>query len=106
MAYPLPACTCSERQLEQVGCDCENARAWAAAAKATVHVWPRGYAHTEGTREFKVVDGTPRAEIERQAVTAFGSFARVAYVTPAPKLGPPAPISEAYRRAMSRNDNS
>ena len=106
MTYPLPACTCSDRQLEQVGCDCEHQRAWAAAPKATVHVWPRGYAHQDGTRSFKVVDGSPAAEIEQQAFRAFDHFAAVAYVTRAPKLGPHKPISEAYQRAMSRNDNS
>jgi hypothetical protein len=101
--FTIPACRCSDYQLTQVGCDCEHERAWIAAPKDTVAVWPRGYAAEDGTRSFKVLAGTPRAEVEQKAREIWGSFASVAYVTPAPKFGPPEHFSPEYIRMMSRD---
>jgi hypothetical protein len=67
-----------------------------------VEVWPRGYAHQDGTSRLTIEDD---ADPQRAASAKFGSFARVSSVRPA---NPPVvePVSEAYARMMSQHDNS
>lgn len=67
-----------------------------------VEVWPRGYAHQDGTSRLEIEDHVDPA---RAATSAFGALATVYSVRPA-KPAPVEPISEAYARMMSRNDNS
>jgi hypothetical protein len=67
-----------------------------------VEVWAKGYADESGLSRITILDDAdPAAEARR----AFGSFASVASVRP---VNPPKaePISEAYARLMSRNDNT
>lgn len=67
-----------------------------------VEIWAKGYADESGLSRMTLPDDAdPAAEVRK----TFGAFARLAGVRPAnpPK---PEPISEAYARAMSRNDNS
>ena len=67
-----------------------------------VEVWPRGYAHQDGTARLTIED---HADPARAVRDAFGSFAKVSSARPA-KPAPVEPVSEAYARMMSRNDNS
>lgn len=46
MASRIIGCTCSEIQLDRVGCDCAADR----EPLVTVEIWPRGYAHDDGLK--------------------------------------------------------
>jgi hypothetical protein len=67
-----------------------------------VEIWAKGYADATGLSRITIADDAdPGAEARKR----FGSFARVFSVRPA--VAPTvAPVSEAYARMMSRNDNS
>ena len=67
-----------------------------------VKVWPLGYASPSGLAILTIADD---ANPDVAACAAFGSFAKVSSVRPAI---PPTvePVSEAYARMMSKNDNS
>jgi hypothetical protein len=67
-----------------------------------VEFWPRGYAHEDGPGRMLIADdGDPAAKVR----AVHGPVAAVFSVRPAViELRPP--VSEAYARAMSRNDNS
>lgn len=73
-------------------------------AEDTVAVWPRGYAHEEGTSKIKVPAGTPEADIERIVRKQFGSFASVSGITRA--RAPIAPVTEEQARYYTRHDNT
>jgi hypothetical protein len=67
-----------------------------------VEVWAKGYADESGLSRIEISDDADPAVEARKT---FGSFASVASVRP--KNPPKAePISEAYQRVMSRNDNT
>ena len=67
-----------------------------------VEVWPRGYAHQEGTSRLTIEDHVNPA---RAVIAAYGSLAKISSVRPA-NPAPVEPVSEEYARMMSRNDNS
>ena len=73
-------------------------------AEDTVAVWPRGYAHEDGTSKIKVPAGAPEADIARIVRKQFGSFASISGITRA--RPPVAPVSEAAARYYTRGDNS
>jgi len=97
----IPACRCSDRQLEQVGCDCEHERAWNTAPKDTVTVWVDGYP-SNNRCAFPVLHGTPPVEIEAEVSRHFGGRAKVAEIAVARSLGPPEHFSREYIRMMSQ----
>jgi hypothetical protein len=67
-----------------------------------VQVWPKGYAAPGGLTALTIDDD---ADPARAARAACGMFAAVFSVRPAiPRKVEP--VSEAYARTMSRNDNS
>jgi hypothetical protein len=67
-----------------------------------IDVWAKGYADHTGLSRLTVEDHVDPAVAARKT---FGSFARVAGVRPAIAPVVP-PVSEAYARMMSQNDNS
>lgn len=67
-----------------------------------VEVWAKGYADQTGLSRLTIEDHVDPAVA---AKNAFGSFARVAGVRPVNPVAVP-PVSEAYARMMSQNDNS
>ena len=73
-------------------------------AEDTVAVWPRGYAHEEGTSKIKVPAGTPEADIQRIIWKKFGSFASISGITRA--RAPIAPVSEEQAAYYRRHDNT
>lgn len=72
--------------------------------EATITVWTKGYADADGKGWIKAHPLVTRQEADALARERFGSFARVMSVQSPRPAGPP--VSEAYARAMSRNDNS
>ncbi len=100
----ITPCTCTEHQLYHVGCDCGHEEAWHAAPKDTVRVWPKGYAHQDGTQILKVLAGTDKAEIEAKVRRFFGSFATISSIS---RYNPsPVTVSEAEARYYTHRDNS
>lgn len=93
----LIGCTCSEMQLDLVGCDCEADR----ADPKLVSIWPKGYADSDG----KTVRMAHNADFAREARKLFGYGATV-YAVRDLRPAPVEPVSEEYARAMSKNDNS
>jgi hypothetical protein len=73
-------------------------------AEDTVAVWPRGYAHEDGTSKIKVPAGTLEADVARIVRKQFGSFASISGITRA--RPPVAPVSDADARHYSRHDNT
>lgn len=74
------------------------------SAEDTVAVWPRGYAHEEGTSKFKVPAGTAEATILREAAKRFGALASISGISRA--RPPVAPVTEEQAAAYSKHDNS
>jgi len=100
----IAPCTCTEHQLYHVGCDCGHEEAWYAAPKDTVRVWPKGYAHQDGTQIFKVLAGTETGEIEAKVRRVFGSWASISSIT---RYDPnPVTVSEAQARYYTLHDNT
>ena len=73
-------------------------------AKDTVRVWPRGYAHEDGTSTIKVAADTPEHVIERIVRNQFGSFASISSITRA--RPPVAPVGDEAARYYTRGDNT
>lgn len=73
-------------------------------AEDTVAVWPRGYAHEEGTSKFTVPAGTAEADIKREATRRFGALASISGVIRA--RAPIAPVSEAQAAYYRQHDNT
>jgi hypothetical protein len=73
-------------------------------AEDTVAVWPRGYAHEDGTTKFKVPAGTSEDVIGQEVRRRFGSFASISGITRA--RAPITSVSDADARYYSRHDNS
>lgn len=73
-------------------------------AEDIVAVWPRGYAHEEGTVKIKVPAGTPEANIERIIIKQFGSFASISGIDRA--RAPIAPVTEEQARYYTLHDNT
>ena len=89
-------CTCTEQQLDLVGCDCV-----ATMEAVRVRVWPKGYA--SDPQVSMVIDGGyTQAEREQIVREAHGSFARIfdsrpVFSMPQPKQN----FSAEYIRQMS-----
>lgn len=66
----LIGCTCSELQLDLVGCDCHADR----EPVMLVEIWPRGYAHEDG---LKRVHMSKIADYAVEARKLFGMSATV-----------------------------
>lgn len=73
-------------------------------AEDTVAVWPRGYAHEEGTSKFKVPAGTSEVDIQREATKRFGALALISGITRA--RPPVAPVTEEQAAYYRRHDNT
>jgi hypothetical protein len=73
-------------------------------AEDTVSVWPRGYAHEEGTSRFKVAAGTDESAIRREATRRFGALASISSISRA--RAPIASVSDADAAYYSRHDNT
>lgn len=73
-------------------------------AEDTVAVWPRGYAHEDGTSKIKVPAGTSEDDIQRAIWKKFGSFASISGITRA--RPPVAPVTEAEAAYYRRHDNT
>ena len=73
-------------------------------AEDTVAVWPRGYAHEEGTSKFKVPAGTSDSEIQREATKRLGALARISSITRA--RPPVASVTEEQAAYYTRHDNT
>jgi hypothetical protein len=73
-------------------------------AEDTVRVWPRGYAHEEGTSNFKVPAGTDESVIRREAARRFGALADISSITRA--YPPVAPVSAEAAAYYTRHDNT
>lgn len=73
-------------------------------AEDTVAVWPRGYAHEEGTSKFKVPAGTAEAAILREAAKRFGALVSISGISRA--RPPVAPATEEQARYYTRHDNT
>lgn len=73
-------------------------------AEDTVAVWPRGYAHEEGTSKFKVPAGTSDGDIQREASKRFGALALISSISRA--RPPVAPVTEEQAAYYTRHDNT
>jgi len=73
-------------------------------AEDTVAVWPRGYAHEEGTSKFKVPAGTPEGTIQREASKRFGALALISSISRA--RPPVAPVTAEQAAYYTRHDNT
>jgi hypothetical protein len=73
-------------------------------AKDTVYVWPRGYAHEDGTSSIKVPAGSNEEIIRREVRLYFGPYASISTVSRA--YSPSASVSDADARYYTRHDNS
>lgn len=73
-------------------------------AEDTVAVWPRGYAHEDGTAKIKVPAGTSEADIQRIIWKQFGSFASISGITRA--RAPITQVSEAEAAYYRKHDNT
>lgn len=93
----LIGCTCSEMQLNLVGCDCAADR----EPVVLVEIWPRGYAHDDG---LKRVQMSKIADYAAEARKLFGMSATVygvREVKPAVKS-----VSAEVARYYTEGDNS
>ena len=73
-------------------------------AEDTVVVWPRGYAHEDGTAKFKVPAGIDQRDAEKLVRQRFGSFASLYCINRA--RAPIAPVTEEQAAAYSKHDNT
>ena len=91
MTFRIPACTCSDYQLYQVGCDCE-----AGDPVAHVSCWPEGVARGRAAT-FKCRSSYAELEAQRR----YGPNAKVFSVYVEPEH--PAPLTREYINMMSRD---
>lgn len=87
-------CTCSQDQLNHVGCDCE-------ASYVVVKAWKKGYASADGLVSFLCPPGVSYTREARRLVGPFAEVYSVRLQTPARSS-----VSVAYARAMTAGDNT
>ena len=73
-------------------------------AKDTVYVWPRGYAHQEGTSSIKVPAGSDESTIRRKVRLYFGPYASVFTISRA--YSPSASVSAETAAYYTYRDNT
>ena len=73
-------------------------------AEDTVRVWPRGYAHEEGTSNFKVPAGTDESTIRHEANRLFGALAAISEINRA--SAPKQSVSDKDAAYYRQHDNS
>jgi hypothetical protein len=73
-------------------------------AKDTVYVWPRGYAHEDGTSSIKVPAGSDEEVIRREVRLYFGPYASISTISRA--YSPSASVSAETAAYYTRHDNS
>lgn len=107
----LPTCTCSEAQLEHVGCDCRAIDIWMESETIGVEYWQSGYAADDQRRRATVLASATDDDIREYVKRKTYGLGRV-FAIHRPKAPTPALSAEeatkfdAYARTMSARDNS
>lgn len=73
-------------------------------AEDTVYVWPRGYAHEEGTSSIKVPASSDESVIRREVRLYFGPYASISTISRA--YSPSASVSAETAAYYTRHDNT
>ena len=91
-------CTCSDRQLEQVGCECGAQ----AAGVATAEIWLDGYA-SDNRAVLTCPERATNEQITEAVYAEFGYRVKIYHISrPQPVVASARPMSAEYIREMSQ----